>query len=88
MNQTLSKGWRFAGNAGLSFRCWEQECVLFDPTTGDTHLLGREDADLLQRFREAPLTLHTFPALQAAFSGIDLETVLADFERREFITRV
>lgn len=88
MEQVLSVSWRFSARAPLGLRCWEQECVLYDPTTGDTHLMARADAELLDRFQTTPLTVRSFETLQADFKGNDLQEVLADFERRAFITRV
>lgn len=88
MEHVLTGGWRLSAAARLSIRCWEQECVLYDATTGDTHLMCRADAELLERFRADPLTVQTFSGLQASFGGTELETVLADFERREFVTAV
>lgn len=83
----MSEGWRFCAKGSLSIRCWEKECVLYDSTTGDTHLLGRSEADLLNAFRNTPSTIRTFLELEAGFTGSDLQDVLADFEHREFISR-
>ena len=87
MDEALWEGWRFCAKGYLSIRCWEQECVLFDSSTGDTHFLGHSEAALLNFFQVAPLVVRKLLALQACFIGDDIEDVLADFELRGFISR-
>ena len=82
------RAWRLPPNASLSIRCWDQECVLFDGTTGETHMLGASDAAILDRFNAAPAAIHSWDSLRAGYDGQELEAVLADFEQHAFILRI
>lgn len=56
-------------DAPFALRCWGEECVLFDPASGDTHLLSRTGVDLLERLQQGPATVNDIAALFAVEPG-------------------
>lgn len=50
----------------LALRCWGDECVLYDVASGDTHLIQRFAAALLQRLEQSPADAATLARYLAA----------------------
>lgn len=48
--------WRLIPGQLLVHRSWQEETVLFNNLSGDTHLLGADALSLLLALRDAPLT--------------------------------
>lgn len=68
--QTTTQVWRVAPERKLHLRRFEQEqeIVLFDAASGDTHLLNSDAARLLDTLINGPRTfaeLQTFPTAEA-----------------------
>lgn len=40
--------------APLAVHCWEEQCVLFDPASGDTHQMSWVAVEVLRRLEQAP----------------------------------
>ena len=60
--------WRIAPGQTLRQRVWQEEGVIYNDLSGDTHLLGAAALELLQMLQEAPAS--TAELVQAA--GTDL----------------
>lgn len=72
----------------LALRCWDEECVLFDPASGDTHLLSRSGAEILLQLQQGPASVEALAGMlgveaaseDAADIHLQLESVLDDFK--------
>jgi PqqD family protein of HPr-rel-A system len=51
---TLSPTWRLVPGQRLQYRCWEDECVLYNDLSGDTHLLDELALAVLEELQAAP----------------------------------
>lgn len=69
--------WRLMAGQTLRYRCWDDEYVLYNDLSGDTHLLGPDAVLILQTLQQRPATL---PQLAAALALDDEESrqVLGD----------
>ena len=47
--------WQVASNQTLPMCCWDDETVVYNPLSGDTHLLDAATADILKLLQHAPL---------------------------------
>lgn len=73
----------------LALRCWDEECVLFDPTSGDTHLLSSSGAEILLQLQHGPASVDVLAGMlgvEAAPDGasalhlqLQLQSMLDDF---------
>jgi PqqD family protein of HPr-rel-A system len=73
----------------LAYQCWGEECVLFNPESGDTHLLAVFGIQVLERLACGPASIKSLAEFFA--DGADatyvwqitghLEHLMADFER-------
>lgn len=87
--------WRVISGQALHFRTWEDEFIVYNSLSGDTHLLGPAAAHILSRLQEAPSDAATLaesltPLLQANFDGElvpEIEHLLADLGSLELIER-
>lgn len=60
--------WRLSAGQRLEHRGWDEECVLYNNLSGDTHLIGAAALHLLERLRAGEADLATLVrALQADF---------------------
>jgi PqqD family protein of HPr-rel-A system len=67
--------WCLAPGQRLLHRCWEDECVIYNDLSGDTHLLDEFTWELLRLLQAAP---QTTPTLAEAL-GLDIaDGVLPD----------
>lgn len=55
--------WRLAPRQQLARRCWDDECVVFNDVTGDSHLLGAEAVTILLHLATQPATEHSLQLL-------------------------
>lgn len=46
--------WRLISNQALQFRFWDDEFVVYNSISGDTHLLGSTAAHILLKLQQAP----------------------------------
>lgn len=78
--------WRLIGNDVLQFRSWNDECVVYNTLSGDTHILETRAAEILFSLQEGALNMLSLAQLLAdkwrcETSQIfldELETVLLD----------
>jgi len=80
-------------NANFLFKYWDEECVLYNNLSGETHLLERYSAKLLSSINEQPktyqillkkLTTDFSDSPQAEISG-HLENILTHFQELNLI---
>lgn len=70
--------WRLHPAQSLRLRCWEDEAIVYNDCSGDTHLLSASAADVLLRLRAAAADETMLAAQCAAAWG-----VADDIELRE-----
>jgi PqqD family protein of HPr-rel-A system len=51
--------WRIPAESQLHWRAWEDDVVLFDARSGETHLLNAVAAEVLKSLAESPADLGT-----------------------------
>lgn len=62
--------------APFALRCWGEECILFDPDSGDTHLISCAGSELLERLQLGPASVHDMAAWFAVEAATDNAPVL------------
>ena len=72
--------WRVLSDLALHIRSWDDEFVVYNSLSGDTHLLGSVAAHILLKLQQAPsdaivLAESLAPQLQA---GIEMDNELVD----------
>lgn len=78
--------WRLPSDQALYFHSWEDEFVVFNSLSGDTHLLGLLAGKILLQLQQAPsdamaLAESLAPLWQAGLDeelGFQIEPLLAD----------
>lgn len=78
--------WRLAPGQRLRRHAWQQEYVLYNDLSGDTHLLPDSTVELLLALQRAPASAESlaaalramFDADAAAIDGAAIEAVLAE----------
>ncbi|TAN75819.1 MAG: HPr-rel-A system PqqD family peptide chaperone [Gallionella sp.] len=85
--------WRLISDHAFCFRSWNDEFVVYNSLSGDTHLLGLAAAQILLELQQAPsdaITLATSlaPLLQAEIGeefSLQIEHLLADLDKLALI---
>ena len=57
--------WRLIGNDALQFRSWNDECVVYNTLSGDTHILETRAAEILFALQQGPLDMLSLAQLLA-----------------------
>jgi len=55
--------WRAVASSSDCVRLWGDEYVVYNPQSGNTHLLGLAAGQILQRLQDAPLELRDLVSL-------------------------
>ena len=87
--------WRLISDQALHFRSWEDEFVVYNSLSGDTHLLGSTAARILLKLQQAPSNSTTLaeslaPPLHAERDeefAAQVEHILADLDTLALIER-
>jgi PqqD family protein of HPr-rel-A system len=87
--------WRLMSDQALQFRSWDDEFVVFNSLSGDTHLLGSTAAQILLKLQQAPsntavLTESLATLLHAEMDNelvIQVEQILVDLDTLALIER-
>ena len=85
---SLNPKWQVAGEKEFLFRSWDDEFVVYNGATGDTHLLGTVAAQVMLKLQQTPMDavslaewvaplLQTEPDDELVFV---IEQILADFD--------
>ena len=69
--------WQILPGQSLSHRCWDDEVVLYNNLSGDTHLLSADALALLAALRGGPLSVAQL-AQHLAPGENDTESVLCE----------
>jgi PqqD family protein of HPr-rel-A system len=73
--------WRIAAETPLSWRAWDGDYVVFDPATGQTHLLDVLAAETLKALAQAPATRDELIERLAASADLPKDGSLAELVR-------
>lgn len=87
--------WRLISDHALHFRSWNDEFVVYNSLSGDTHLLGATAAHALLELRKAPsdavaLAASLAPLMQAEMNNelvFQIDQLLADLDKLALIER-
>lgn len=87
--------WRLISDQALQFRSWDDEFIIYNSLSGDTHLLGSAAAHILLKLQQAPsnataLTESLAPLLHAEMDDefvSQIEHILADLDKLALIER-
>lgn len=63
--------WRLRPGQAVRYRHWDEECVLYNDLSGDTHLLGDAALELLLTLQHGPTTEVMLAAVLKAEFDID-----------------
>lgn len=87
--------WRVPFNQTLTLHCWDDEFVVFNSMSGDTHLLGLLAGQILLQLQQSPSDARALAASIAPLWHADLdeelrlqiEPLLADLQALSLIER-
>jgi len=87
--------WQAISDTALRFCCWDDEFVVYNIHSGDTHLLGSMAAQILLKLQQSPSDVATLTGLFTHLPlfemkdelPLQIEHILADLNRLELITR-
>ena len=84
--------WRLVSGQALQFRFWDDEFVVYNNLSGDTHLLDSTAVQILLKLQQAPsnataLTGSLAPYLQTEVDDELVEHILADLDTLALIER-
>lgn len=87
--------WRLMSGQALHFQFWDDEFVVYNSLSGDTHLLDSTAAQILLKLQQAPsnasaLSESLAPFLNAEMDNefvIQIEHILADLDSLALIER-
>ena len=69
--------WRVSSDSDLSWRCWDGEYVVFNPVTGNTHLLDVASGHVLMSLLAGPTELGRIRDQLAGFLEVEADDRLA-----------
>lgn len=68
---TVGELWRLRPGQSLEYRLWDDECVLYNDLSGDTHLLGDGAIELLLALKTGPASFTDLAGVLRASFDID-----------------
>ena len=71
--------WQVSGAGKLHWRCWEGEYVVFNPLSGDTHLLDVVAAGVLMDILDNPSTTGDLVGRAAGFLEVESGEALSSY---------
>lgn len=82
-------------NQALKFRCWDDEFVIYNSLSGDTHLMSWVAAQILLKLLQAPSNTstlieslsHELPTETDDALAFQIESILADLDKLALIER-
>jgi len=88
--------WRLMSDQALHFRYWDDEYVVYDSHSGDTHLLGTVAVQVLFKLQQTPsiateLSASIAPLLHINMDDelvMQIDSILADLDKLALIERV
>lgn len=78
MIDKVNSVWRLQQTSPIEQRCWEEECVVYAPESGDTHLLSALSVEILDDLAECPRTQDEIESRVAALLGCETGAELRD----------
>lgn len=70
--------WRIIADDALQFRHWDDECVVYNSLSGDTHILETTTAEILLALRHGPSDVLSLGQLLADKWQCELNQVFLD----------
>lgn len=70
--------WRIAHGQHLRLHIWQDECVVFNDLSGDTHLLGSAAAIVLTALRDSPAASTALAAMLATQLSLPMDDQLQE----------
>ena len=67
MEDDLDQAWRAIGRAPVPMRHWEGDCIVYNPLSGDTHILDIVAGEILRAVMEQPMQGRALARHIAAF---------------------
>jgi PqqD family protein of HPr-rel-A system len=88
--------WRLISNQAVRLRSWDNEYVIYNSLSGDTHLVGPAAAQILTQLQRAPADVaaladamrHEWQTDTTEELGIHIRDVLADLHKLALIEEV
>jgi PqqD family protein of HPr-rel-A system len=88
--------WRIIDDGALRFRCWDEEFVVYNAFSGDTHILSAPAAELLLMLQGASQETQSLARLLADKWQCELspdfldevETMLSDMQALSLVKRI
>jgi len=88
--------WRLISDKALRIRRWEDEFVVYNRLSGDTHLLSSSAAQILLQLQESPasqtelaeILIRTHDAEHQDDFMSQMEIILADLDKQQLIERI
>jgi PqqD family protein of HPr-rel-A system len=88
--------WQIIDDGALQFRCWDEEFVVYNAFSGDTHILAAPAAELLLMLQGASLETQSLARLLAEKWQCELspdfldevETMLSDMQALSLVKRI
>ena len=68
--------WTIAAGQALRLRRWDQDYVLYNERSGDTHQLGQDSGALLEALRGGPADTATLAARLGQAAGLAVDEAL------------
>ncbi len=81
--------WRVGGQGRLRYRCWDGEYVVFNPSSGSTHLIGIVAGEVLIGILAGPVSTRVLGERLADFLEVEndaklranLDTILGELDQ-------
>ena len=88
--------WRLISDSALYFRFWDDEFVVYNSRSGDTHLLGSTAAQILLKLQQSPLSVAALAESMASVLHTEMneelvsqiDHILADLNMLALIERI
>jgi PqqD family protein of HPr-rel-A system len=85
--------WQLISNQAISLRCWDDEFVVYNRLSGDTHLLGSAAGHILAKLQHAPMDTtslgealcHIWQVDPSEELAVQVNDILADLQKLELI---
>ena len=78
LDRSKTQNWRLAGREPLRWRCWAGDYVVFDPFSGQTHMLDIVTGQVLKLIETGPSGSDRIRSEISAFLEVDDDARLAE----------
>lgn len=78
LDRSRTQNWRLAGREPLRWRCWAGDYVVFDPFSGQTHMLDIVTGQVLRLLESGPSDIDRIRSEISAFLEVDDDRRVAE----------